>query len=99
MKVDPCEKETWKSNSFKIVQPTGETVYFAAETREELIHWLKVLVQEADKTKFSGKVSFLRVVHVFLIASEPYDNDNLCRKIRIYLPFECLIQKLVIKLA
>ncbi|XP_065060858.1 uncharacterized protein LOC135688079 isoform X2 [Rhopilema esculentum] len=60
VKVDPCEKETWKTNSFKIVQPTGETVYFAAETREELIHWLKVLVQEADKTKFSGKDPHMR---------------------------------------
>lgn len=48
-----CDKETWRSHSFKVTLPTQETYYFAAETYQQLVTWLNVLVKERDRLKFA----------------------------------------------
>ena len=61
VKLDLCDKETWRSHSFKVSRANTETLYFAAETREQLMTWLNVLVKETDKDKFTGKVCILNI--------------------------------------
>eukprot|EP00794_Sanderia_malayensis_P015159 gene15159-16717_t len=55
-KIELCEKETWRSNSFKLSHANAETLYFAAETREQLMFWLNILVKEMDKEKFKDSI-------------------------------------------
>merc|ERR1719494_392249 len=44
--------ETWKSNSFKIYKTPTDALFFATETREELIKWLNILAKEVNKERF-----------------------------------------------
>lgn len=46
-------EETWKSFSFKIYKEGSETLYFAAESRDDLMKWLNVLAKEIRKGKNS----------------------------------------------
>lgn len=48
--IDPAE-ETWKSHAFKMTKNTSDIWYFAAETREDLVKWLNILVKETKKNK------------------------------------------------
>ena len=50
------DKETWRSHSFKVILPNMETYYFAAETHEQLVTWLDVLVKERERLKLGAKV-------------------------------------------
>lgn len=48
--IDRAE-EAWKSHAFKMTKNTSDIWYFAAETRQDLVKWLNILVKETKKDK------------------------------------------------